>query len=382
MRRMRNAKLGLAILGLSGWVAACGGTSERAPAAAEPGDAAMTAFSAPGGAFKIDVPAGWQRTWTASPSWDAPSELRLYPSGAAWPNDITFTVLHYDQAYRAPERFLFDQRRALSDRKDLTGTAEDGVTVAGRSATALEVKDKRYPPLGMSGDPVPSVVRHVVVPASRGFFVLRSDVPAGEDGRYRAVFDRFVASFAPADKDTPTAPDPVPPAEYEVYAALFASKAPGGIDAPQFFSAVLGGRLVRGSTLAIVEPLPAGWPGQDFGALGPGLAEDYRAKNRTAWPLTDRILVPMLRVIPPEELDSQLKAGMEGPGADARNLFGIESGYVTLSRVGFNAGGDQALLSAGHTSPGAMGTRYLVLMKKTGSVWRLEKVAMEDLWYH
>jgi hypothetical protein len=242
--------------------------------------------------------------------------------------------------------------------------------------------DKRYPPLGMSGDPVPSVVRHVVVPASRGFFVLRYDVPAGEDGRYRAVFDRLMASFAPADRDAPAAQDPIPPAEYEVYAALFAAKAPGGIDAPQFFSAVTGGRLVRGSTLAIAEPLPAGWPGRDFGALVPGLAEDYRAKNRTAWPLTDRILVPMLRVIPPEELDSLLKAGMEGPGADARNPLGIESDYVTLSRVGFSASGDLAVLSAAFTTPGAMRAQYLVLMKKREAAWELDKVAMEGLIYH
>jgi hypothetical protein len=62
--------------------------------------------------------------------------------------------------------------------------------------------------------------------------------------------------------------------------------------------------------------------------------------------------------------------------------MGLDSSFISLSRVGFSASGDRALLSAAFTTPGAMRAQYLVLMKKRASAWELDKVAMEGLIYH
>lgn len=198
----------------------------------------------------------------------------------------------------------------------------------------------------------------------------------GFGGLLLGVVALFIACPQSAEKDA------IPAAEYEVYTALFGVKAPDGLDSPQFFSAVLDGRLVVGSTLAIEKPLQADWPGKDFGPLEPRLVEDYKAKNRKAWLLADRITVPTMKVISPEELAARLKALAERPADDSQTLFGLDSDYVSLSRVGFNAAGDQALLTAAFTTPRAMGARYLVLMKRAEAAWRLERVVMENLWYH
>jgi hypothetical protein len=381
MRRMKNAKLGLAILGLSGLIAACGGASERAPAAAEPGDAATTAFSAPGGGFSVEIPAGWESSWTKAPTWDSPSQLMLFVGGKAWIDYVAITVLHFENAARTAERYLYDQKQAFAGRTDATA-AESVMKVAGRDSSVLEVRARRSSPLEATGEAVPAVVRHVVVPATRGYFVLRYDAPAGVDNAYRTTFDRVLGSFAPGDKGTPIPPDPVPYAEYQVYAALFASEAPGGIDSPQFFDAIPKGRLVEGATMALDKPLPAGWPGKDFGPLDPGMADDYRKKNASEWPLTDRILVPWLRVMPPDEISARLKEAAEDPTGDIHGWMGLDSSFITLSRVGFSAAGDRALLSAAFTSPGAMRAQYLIVMNKTAGTWRLERAAMEDLIYH
>ena len=117
----------------------------------------------------------------------------------------------------------------------------------------------RYPPAGMSGDKVPSLVRHVVVPASRGFFVLKYDAPEGSAQEYQPVFDRFVESFAPADSSQPLAQDPIAAREYEVLAALFGVRAPSGPDAPQFFNDVPECRLVAAPLWPSIGPMnPAG----------------------------------------------------------------------------------------------------------------------------
>jgi hypothetical protein len=177
------------------------------------------------------------------------------------------------------------------------------------------------------------------------------------------------------------APDPIAAREYEVLAALFGVRTPSGLDAPQFFNDVPECRLVAGSTMAVDRPNEPDWPGKEFGALAPDLIEDYLAKNEKAWPLTDRIMVPDLVVISPEELEARLRASSQDPAAEGESVLGLRGGYVTLSRVGFNSAGDLALLRTALAFPGAMRAEYLVLLKKQGPAWDLAKVAMEGLIY-
>lgn len=336
---------------------------------------------APGGAYTLGVPIQWELTWTKAPNGRGPSELKLTAPGEPWPEYVTITVLHFAEAHRTPERYLFDLLHAQSDRKDDARTTLKDVVAGGRPAKFLEAAANRYPPLGMAGDKVPSIIRHVIVPASQGFFVLRYDVPERLDPVHREMFDRAVESFAPGDRNIPVAQDQIPAGEYDVYAALFGVRPPSGLDAPQFFDGVLECRQVAGSTMTRDKPLDPGWPGKDFGVLDPGLVKDYLAKNWKVWQLTDRIMVPDLAVIPAEELEARLSAGFRNPAGREEGADLLREGVITLTRVGFNGTGDLALLGAALTYPGTMRARYIVLMKKREAAWDLVKVAMEGLMY-
>ncbi len=372
MLRTRSVGLGLGLLAGLALSIGCPSASQGPR---------LESTTVPGGAYAIGIPAGWEQTWTEAPAGRGLSELQLSAPGEQWPGYVNITVLHFAETQRTPERYLFDHQRAASGREGDVRTGFKEIVVAGRGAKVFEEAIVRYPPAGMSGDKVPSLVRHVVVPASRGFFVLKYDAPEGSAQEYQPVFDRFVESFAPADGSQPLAQDPIGAREYEVLAALFGVRATSGPDAPQFFNDVPECRLVAGSTMAVDRPNEPGWPGEEFGALAPDLIEDYLAKNEKAWPLTDRIMVPDLVVISPEELEARLRASSQDPAAEGESVLRLRGGYVTLSRVGFNSAGDLALLRTALALPGAMRAEYLVLMKQQGRAWALAKVAMEGLIY-
>lgn len=194
-------------------------------------------------------------------------------------------------------------------------------------------------------------------------------------------FGWAVACGRTSDPSPAAAQDPIGAGEYAVYAALFAVKAPGGIDSPQFFDAVPEGRTVSGTTLELKSPGDAVWPVEGFGPVDKALVKDYRAKNAKAWPIKGPIAVQGLVILTPEELDARLKAAMADPGETEGHL-GLTGTFVSLSRVGFNKSGERALLSAAVTWPRAMRAQYLVLMKKTAEGWGLENVMMEGLIYH
>ncbi len=371
MLKKYRGQPGLALLGCLTLATACSGASGP-PASQAPRLRPLTVAD---GSYAVGVPEGWNAAFTKSPGWRSPSELEIAAPGEKWPAYVTIAVLHYAEAQMTPEKYLFNLRGP-------SGGGAVEIPVAGRTARAVDEKVERRPPLGMDGETVASLVRHVVVPGSRGFSVLKFDAPESAAGKYRPIFEAVVASFSPADQGQPIAPDPIPAREYDVCAALFRSKAPGGLDSPQFFGAVPASRLVYGTTIALEKPDEQVWPVEGFGPADEALVEDYRAKNARTWPLTDRIMIKDLEVISPEEVKSRMSAALEGPDQRTEALVALRGGFVSLSRVGFDRTGSLALLSAAHTSPGAMRAQYLVLMKKGASGWTLDKVVMEDLLYH
>lgn len=191
----------------------------------------------------------------------------------------------------------------------------------------------------------------------------------------------FACGQTPDIPQAAAAKDPIAAREYEVYAALFAVEAPGGLNSPQFFDAVPDARMVSGTTLDLDDPKARIWPVEGFGPVDKALVKDYHTKNLKAWPIKGPIAVQGVVILTPEELDKRLKAAMEAPGETAGH-FGFSGTFLSLSRVGFNASGELALVSAAVTWPRAMRAQYLVLMKKTAEGWRLENVMMEDLLYH
>lgn len=161
--------------------------------------------------------------------------------------------------------------------------------------------------------------------------------------------------------------------EYALYAALL--QAPLPKEAPQFFDSLADSRVLKGRSLAIGAPFGPDWPGKHFGEIDAGLLQDFRARNEKSWPLTDRIRVPHLKVISPEDWEARLADSRRNPSAAGR----LEGGWLALSRVGFNREGTLALLGVELTDPGAMRARYAVLMQRKEGAWSIVKVGMETL---
>lgn len=192
-------------------------------------------------------------------------------------------------------------------------------------------------------------------------------------------------AFAQGAKTAPDSPPPEFPAaqtaapteaisarEVAVFAALLQAPPPKG--APQFFDTLADSRILKGRSLAFGAPFGPDWPGRNFGAVDAGLLQDFRARNQKAWPIPERIRLPHLKVISPEEWDARLSDARRNPSA--RRLDG---GWLALSRVGFSRDGTLALIGVELTDPGAMRARYVVLMQGKEGAWAIVKVSMETL---
>lgn len=177
--------------------------------------------------------------------------------------------------------------------------------------------------------------------------------------------------------------DPIPASEYEVYQAFFTSIPKGGIDQPQFFDDAARARILVSVTIVPRTPPAPDWPKGALGKIDPEMVADYLAKNRQEWPLRNRIGVERMELITPAELDKRLRGNtiMYRVGPKFEGVLPmINSSYAKVSRVGFNAAGDAAMLSVGLNFPGTMGARYLVLMRKISGKWTIAAVAQESMW--
>lgn len=342
--------------------------------------APLKPYTAISGAYRVGLPAGWEPAWSPAPNATEPTELQLAAPDQMWPNHVVIRIEHYASPHRTPQRYLYDIENPTIGGKEDVRSPVAAVTVAGTAASALDIATYRYPLPGMAGEKVAAFVRHVVVPARSGFFVFRYEAPASIAASYRATFERLVASFVPNAPTAAVAQEAVTDREYEVLAAFFKSPSPKGQDVPEYFDAAVSGRYVVGRTLTPRKARTATWPNGVLGDIKADLVDDYWDKNRKEWLLTDRILVPDLKVASPEDVSAQFSAGLRGKGgANERLLYGGAINYV--SRVGFNRAADAALFSVAFNYPRAMSARYLVLMRKQDGAWRLIRAAMESLIY-
>lgn len=340
----------------------------------------MKPYTAISGAYRVDLPAGWEPAWSPAPNAMEPTELQLAAPDQAWPNHVVISVSHYASPHRTPQRYLYEiENPTIGGREDVRSPVA-AVIVAGTEASALDIATYRYPLPGMAGEKVAAFVRHLVVPADSGFFAFRYEAPAQLAAGYRATFERLVASFVPRNSAQTARQEAVTDREYEVLSAFFKSKPLKGPDVPEYFDAAVSGRYVVGRTLMPRKARTVTWPNGVLGDIEADLIDDYWDKNRKESLLTDRILVPHLKVASPEAVSAQLAAGLRGSGGvNDRLLYG--GAIIYLSRIGFNRAVDAALFSVALNYPRAMGARYLVLMKKVDGTWRLTRAAMESLIY-
>ncbi|MBU7024860.1 MAG: hypothetical protein HXS40_11915 [Theionarchaea archaeon] len=97
-------------------------------------------------------------------------------------------------------------------------------------------------------------------------------------------------------------------------------------------------------------------------------AEDFVSKNEQSYPLKNRFDVGALVVLISDEEVRGIFQGTFG-WLEFYVRYPFSHGLTELSRVGFNAGMDQALVYVGNTEGGLSGEGYYVLLIKEEGRW-------------
>jgi hypothetical protein len=115
---------------------------------------------------------------------------------------------------------------------------------------------------------------------------------------------------------------------------------------------------------------------QNMHALDPDTLASFKARNDAAYPLT-----PDMNLGNPYTLLTQAERsrifGQNQSGWEIfYNLHPQAPGITTLSRVGFNAALDQALVYIGTQSNWLAGSGYYILLKKDAGSWSIDQQVM------
>ena len=185
-------------------------------AAAAPPETFET-YRAPDGSFTVTLPKGWEKHEGGHPYGDLTpiSGVRLTGPKGADGAPATLSALHYsgERLFRNPDEFIQRQldsmRRIDRDQKP----AITGIEVAKRPARRFQIKTfelvylphPALPPVreGVVYEIAPPsrqvgmVDQFIVIPASKGYFVLGYRAQDGEAGEHQETFARMAGSFSP-----------------------------------------------------------------------------------------------------------------------------------------------------------------------------------------
>jgi hypothetical protein len=112
---------------------------------------------------------------------------------------------------------------------------------------------------------------------------------------------------------------------------------------------------------------------QNMHGVAPETVESFRARNDMAYPIRPNMDLgspyTLLSQAARNKIFSQNQSGWE----IFYNRYPQAPGITSLSRVGFNAGFDQALVYIGTQSNWLAGAGYYILLKKADGVWRIDQ---------
>ena len=112
---------------------------------------------------------------------------------------------------------------------------------------------------------------------------------------------------------------------------------------------------------------------QNMHGVAPETVESFRARNDMAYPIRPDMDLgspyTLLSQAARNKIFSQNQSGWE----IFYNRYPQAPGITSLSRVGFNAGFDQALFYIGTQSNWLAGAGYYILLKKADGVWRIDQ---------
>jgi len=115
---------------------------------------------------------------------------------------------------------------------------------------------------------------------------------------------------------------------------------------------------------------------QNMHGVAPETVESFRARNDMAYPIRPDMDLgspyTLLSQAARNKIFSQNQSGWE----IFYNRYPQAPGITSLSRVGFNAGFDQALVYIGTQSNWLAGAGYYIFLKKANGVWSIDQQVM------
>lgn len=115
---------------------------------------------------------------------------------------------------------------------------------------------------------------------------------------------------------------------------------------------------------------------QNMHGVDPQTADNFRARNDASYPVSPRMDLGVAYVLLTRDQMTQLF----NQNQDGWQLFYEQypgaPGITTLSRVGFNAAFDQALVYIGTMSHWLAGAGYFVLLNKVNGAWGIDQQVM------
>lgn len=328
--------------------------------------------------FTVQVPAGWPRDEYDIQQHTPLSENNKYELTLRAPGQeglayLMVRVAFHRDASATPERFLYDllHPRFGSKRADAKV-----LPMTGPETKTLEIKKLRQPLPGMTGKPVNTIERYVVIPAHTGFYVLVYDAPEALFSENKWIFDKILSSFQPM-VNLKSKPEPIAEVshdEYEVYAGFFSTETEtmSGYEIPHYFTNTYRARHVyhETSTGKNLDKEMLKHLMESFGAFDKSMIQDYGEKNKEVSIIRDRMVVPWLQIVRTNE---PYREGLRG----AELSLTVFSDEVFLSRIGFNEQRDKALFYVSQN--GAPMTGYFVFMVKKENRWVIKSAVLEDL---
>ena len=167
-------------------------------------------------------------------------------------------------------------------------------------------------------------------------------------------------------KATVTPPPTIEAEEYAVYSALVRQN-PIGYNLGSSF-------VVREQTVADLDMFERTL--ENVHRLPSSLVDSYRSRNATSYTLDRNLDVEQDYVMMPQEVFDEILLKRGSRWTDFEAKYPGASGFVTFSRVGFNADGDEALVDMGYRCGDLCGAGGLYLLVKEEGSWKVQEELM------
>jgi hypothetical protein len=167
-------------------------------------------------------------------------------------------------------------------------------------------------------------------------------------------------------KPTVTPPPDIEAEEYAIYSALIQQN-PIGYNLGASFvvrEQTVGGLDMFERTLENVHRLPS------------SLVDSYRSRNAASYTLGPNLDIEQDYVLMPQQVFEEIFLKRGSLWTDFEAKYPGASGFVTFSRVGFSADGDEALVDMGYRCGDLCGAGGLYLLVKEDGNWKVQEELM------